>query len=196
MSAKNFIKENFVLVAGLALPVVLVAVFLLATALPRSMSVPPKYNLLFQMEQYGTTAQPYLTDLFVRDGQLRARLKKADANAYNAKKLYVYDAKAQSVREIPYTITQVTPELVDGTEVLIPETEKYKLDSQTTAPDGYSFSAGNTGHSGLINEIFVGGGYRSHYYLSKGSVSWKLPEMNNQPYYYNINFLGWIVGEK
>ena len=196
MALKNFLKENFVLVAGLALPVVLIAVFLLATVLPKSMSVPPQYSLLFQMDQYGSTATPFITELFVGDGHLRARLKKAVPNNYNTKKLYMYDAKTQSVREISYSVPQVTPEPVDGTEVLIPETEKYILNGQMTAPDGYTFRPADTGHSGLINEIFVGGGYRSKYFLTKGNVSWKLPDTTGQPSYYNINFLGWIVEEK
>ena len=199
MSSKDFIKENFVLVAGLALPVLLVLVFLAATVLPKSMSAPPQYSLLFEMDQYGNgSASPYIAELFVRDDHLRVRLKKAPVNMpnYNRKKLYMYDAKAQRVREIAYSIAQPTPELVDGSEILVPETEKYKMDNQMTAPDGYTFRPSNSGHSGLINEIFVGGGYRSNYFLTKGNVSWKIPETVGQPYYYNINFLGWIIAEK
>ena len=43
MPLKNFIKENFVLVVGLALPVLLVVLFFVASVLPKSMAVPPQY---------------------------------------------------------------------------------------------------------------------------------------------------------
>ncbi len=191
MASKSFIKDNFVLVAGLALPVLMVAIFMLATVLPKSMSAPPAHDFLFHVDQYGSTPVSFMTDLIVRDGKLHARLKKADQNYYNTKKIYRYQAKNQSVSEISFSLPA---DASDGTEIIVDATSAFTLDSNMTAPDGYIFRPAHSGHGGLINEVFVGGGYRSSYYLSKGNVSWKLPEVANQPYYYGLNFIGWVVG--
>ena len=199
MTAKNFIKENFVLIAGLALPVLLVGFFFLAVTLPKSMVPPLKYSLLFSTETYNQAQPlPYVTSFFIGpDGRLRARLTKAQPGVYTSKKIVMYDAQSLSVREIPFTINLPTPEVVDNTEVLIPETEKYKLDGNTTSPDGYTFGSAEYGHGGLITDIFVGYRYNQDYYLRKDGAAYKIPDIGNTPYYYgSMNFIGWIVEDQ
>lgn len=190
MASKSFIKDNFVLIAGLALPVLMIVFFMLATVLPKSMSTPPAHDFLFNVEEYGSIPQAFITELVVRDGKLYARMKKTEQGHYNAKKIYRYNAKSQTVSKVPYTLPTETAE---PSEIILTETSGLTLSTDTTAPDGYTFRSSNNGHGGLLNELFVGGGYRSNYFLTKGSVSWKLPDVDNQTYYYNINFIGWIV---
>ena len=46
--SKSFLKDNFVLIVGLTLPILLMIGFIVWSArLPRSLSDPPKYDLIF-----------------------------------------------------------------------------------------------------------------------------------------------------
>lgn len=191
MASKSFIKDNFVLIAGLALPVLMIVFFMLATILPKSMSTPPAHDFLFNVEEYGSIPQDFITELVVHDGKLYVRIKKIEQGHYNVKKIYRYNARNQTVSKVPFALPTDTAE---AGEIIVTETSGLTLSSDTTAPDGYTFRSSNNAHNGLLNELFVGGDYRSNYFLTKGNVSWKLPDVERQTYYYNINFIGWIVG--
>ena len=52
MAFKEFVKANLVLVVGLALPIVLMAGFLVASGLPQRMADPPKYSLVFAVTDF------------------------------------------------------------------------------------------------------------------------------------------------
>jgi hypothetical protein len=75
VSNKRFFKENFVLVVGLALPVLLIVGFMLASSLPQVLSDPPKYDLVFSTTDYPTNANniPVSVRLDVKDGVLTAQ---------------------------------------------------------------------------------------------------------------------------
>ena len=49
---QGFFKKNFVLVIGLALPVLLIVGFMVATNLPQTLSDPPKYDFVFSTTAY------------------------------------------------------------------------------------------------------------------------------------------------
>ena len=55
---KNFIKENLVLVIGLALPVLLVVLFFVATVIPKAYNTPPQYEVLFSVVNYNYQNRP------------------------------------------------------------------------------------------------------------------------------------------
>jgi hypothetical protein len=198
MALKNFIKENLVLIIGLTLPVLLIALFFLATVLPKSLAPPPHYALLFSYIRYDyQNPAPVNVEFIVKDTVLKARVTKVDKKIqnYNLKRLMVYEPKSESVSEIPYTL----PVLADNAETLelmLPETQNMTLDSNSTAPDGFSFEGPNYGHGGLVTELF-GGGYRNQgYRIKKGSVAYKIPSVQNDYYFNGLQFIGWIVARK
>ena len=111
MPNKRFFKENFVLVVGLALPVLLIVGFMLASSLPQVLSDPPKYDLVFATTEYPPNASniPVSVRLVVKDGVLKAQYVRTSAPpggyAYNTwKKLYVYEAKPRAVRELAFGV--------------------------------------------------------------------------------------------
>ena len=64
---KNWIKENLVMVIGLALPVLLIVVFFVATVIPKMASTPPQYEVLFSVQDYGNQNKPdYIVDFKVK----------------------------------------------------------------------------------------------------------------------------------
>ena len=200
MALKNFIKENIVLVMGLILPVLLVATFFIAVVLPKSMAVPPQYKMLFTTTRYDyQNPPPYNVDFFVKDGMLKAHVSKnvrKDGqnryDNYNWKKLMSYDGKDQSVREMPYDPSK-SSNVVDGSEVVFDEFKNIKVDSSTKAPDGYKFNDSRYRSGGMPMGIFYGG-HNSSSRVTKGAVSFKIPNNRGNRYYsHNIQFVGWVL---
>jgi hypothetical protein len=134
---KDWIKENLVLVIGLALPVLLIALFFVATVLPKSFGTPPQYELLFTTSKYDYQNKPeYVLDFNVKNKQLMVKAKKYDEKTYNnaSRLLMAYDAKTEAVREIALDASKLS----DGVEVVLEETKNMQLDTSLTSPDGYT----------------------------------------------------------
>lgn len=190
---KNFIKENLVLVIGLALPVLLIVLFFAATVIPKSFGTPPQYEMLFTTVKYDYQNKPdYMLDFNVKNNQLMVKAKKnEDKNNYgsNLKKLMAYDGKTETVREISIDTSKFT----DGMELVLEETKSLTIDTSAVSPDGYTLEGPNYGGSGLVSGLF-GGGYRnSGFRLKKGSVGYKVPNQQADYYYNQLQFVGWII---
>lgn len=199
MSAGNFIKQNFVLIVGISLPVLLVILFFVATVIPKSMMPPPQHELLFSTTRYDyQSPPPYNVDFVVRDGKLKGRIS-ANNNKqtinYNYKKLMAYDGKTGSVREIAYDLPPMEG-VADGSEVDIAAAASLTIDTNSKAPDGYEFDGGSYRSGGFITGEFFGGGYHNSYRVRKGTVGYKIPMQDGYYYGYGLEFIGWVVGKQ
>src|SRR4051812_9490928 len=103
---RDFLKTNVVLIVGLTLPILLMAGFLIASALPQRLGEPPKYSLVFAITDFSSASPgiPIGVRLVVKDGVLHAQYVRTPAqpNGYvNSpwKKLYLYNAPSRRVRE-------------------------------------------------------------------------------------------------
>ena len=200
MAFKEFVKANLVLVVGLALPVVLMAGFLVASGLPQRMADPPKYNLVFAVTDFsqGSPGIPVSVSFVVQDGVLKAQYIKLPPqpvgyvnNAW--KKLYLYDAATQKVRQLSFGFPP-NMDAIEGTVVeVVDATRMMRLDTTLQSPDGYELSRDNGSRSGLINEVFWGGGYSNDYRLRKGSSGIKLPLASTNMPYGTVEFVGWVT---
>lgn len=191
MSVSVFIKENRVLVAGLVLPLLLIAILAFAKTLPATMIAPPTYKVAYYSQNWAPKGQ--LTLKINDAGQIQAAFKhnenyKPYANENEPKAtLYIYD---------PKTNTTTDTQLILGDNDKLPSLEKFsglKFSSQQTSPDGYVFESYHYRNHSLITEIFS---YRSNNngpVLSKNNRIIKLPLPN--PYTGNTEFLGWVTEE-
>lgn len=200
MALKNFIKENFVLAVGLALPVLLVFAFLAMSTLPRMFSTPPEYKLLLadRNNYYTRDSQAdYSMEFVVQNGTLHMRLKPTKKDQYvYTQRLMIYDLQNDSVKKVDivlppagkYTQTTILP---------VEAAAGFKIDTNSKAPDGYSFEQSRGRSGGLVTDVF-GGGYRNRsQYVKKGMSSYRLPQVDGSYYYYdNDAFIGWVVEEK
>jgi hypothetical protein len=189
---KNWLKENLVLVIGLALPVLLIALFFVATVLPKSFGTPPQYELLFTTTKYDYQNKPeYVLDFNVKNKQLMVKAKKYDEKTYNnaTRLLMVYDAKTEAVREIAIDASKMS----DGVEVVLEETKNMEIDTGNISPDGYTLEGPNYNGSGLLGGLF-GGGYRNNgFRIKKGNVGYKVPQHQADYYYSDLKFVGWVI---
>lgn len=194
---KKIIRENLVLVMGISLPMLLVLLFFLTSVLPKSMGTPPQYELMFSVVRYDyqTAATPNF-DFLVRDGKLLVRTGKNDSQnvVRYTRKLLVYNARDESVREIPYDMGEIG-KLAEQTEMMLPETQGMTIDTSSRAPDGYNFEGpGYGGGGGLMSELFLGGYRNPGYRIVKGNTAYKIPNTFGDTYYAgNLQFIGWIV---
>jgi len=193
---KNFIKENLVLVVGLTFPLILILIFFASTVIPKLMSAPPQYEMLFSTKLYDyQNTTDYTLDFSVQNQQLMVKVKKRenkDIN-YDFKRLMAYDAKTNTVREIVIDVPNAVASAVNGVAVLH-ETEGLLIDTATVSPDGYSLDGPNYGGSGGMVGGLFGDGYRnSGFRLKKGSIGYKIPNTQQHYYYNQVQFIGWII---
>jgi len=192
---KNFIKQNLVLVIGLTLPLLLIVLFFVATVIPKAMGTPPQYEMLFTTTRYDYQNPPdYLLDFAVKNQQLTVKARKSenkDRN-YNAKILMAYDGKTETVREISIDIAK-TAEAAINTELVLAETKHMTIDTSSLSPDGYTLDGSTYGGGGMMMGMF-GGGYRnSGFRLKKGGVGYQIPNTQQNYYYNQVQFIGWVV---
>lgn len=199
MGLGKFVRENLVLLAGIALPVVMMAGFLIAISLPQTLANPPQYDLVFFVDDYsGSTGTnlPVTVNLVVKDGTLIAQYVPAvGETAYGYwKKIYRYEAATGTVREISFgfpadfnTLTAMREEPVAGLAGV-------RLDTRLQAPDGYELSSNEYRGNGLIGDLFWRNG-TGRPRLRNGASSVALELASNTQYYTygNIQFLGWVV---
>lgn len=200
MTVRSFVKDNFVLVIGLALPVLLMFGFIVASSIPSVVTDPPKYDLVFTVLNSNSTHLPITLKLTVaQDGTLKAQYTRNPGENYNYsswKKLYLYEARTQKVRELPLPYPADMEKITDTTEEIVDATRKFKLDTTLESPDGYSLSYDGYSRSGLVGDLFLGGNYSNEPRLKKGSSSVKLMSGSDRtPFYYgSIEFIGWVTG--
>lgn len=199
MAIKNFIKENFVLCLGLALPIVLVILFLLSSSLPRHFATPPEYKLILADYNYSYHRgdDGYSVKLLVENGTLKMRLTPSkDGYGRENPHLLIYDGARDSIQKIDIALPDAG---VHTKPVTLPvkEAASFKIDTTNKAPDGYAFLHSRGGGGGIVTGVF-GGGYRhQRMYVKKGMASFKLPQIDGYyGYYGDDTFIGWVVGEK
>ncbi len=104
---KKFFRENFVLAAGICLPLLLVVFFWLATYLPSLFVDAPQYDFLYTAQNYNNDNHGDLAITVDTSGdQVRvraaARWSDDNYNRYNNPKIYRFDAKTGRSIEIPF----------------------------------------------------------------------------------------------
>ncbi len=185
VAQRSFFKENFVLIVGLTLPVLLIAGFLLASRIPQALANPPQYNFVFSTTDYPPNANniPVSVRLVVKDGVLTAQY-------------VVYEAKSQKVRQLTFGFPADMDKIEGSRNEIVEATKTMKLDTTLQSPDGYELAYDGYSHSGLLNEVFWGGGYSHEPRLRKGASSVRLTTGDGQTYFNNVEFVGWATGSR
>ncbi|PKO46196.1 MAG: hypothetical protein CVU29_06585 [Betaproteobacteria bacterium HGW-Betaproteobacteria-22] len=189
---KDWMKQNLVLVIGLTLPLLLIVLFFVATVIPKAFGTPPQYEMLFSATQYDYQRTSEFTLNFnVKNRQLMVKPKKVeDKNAnYNQVRLFVYDGKTETTRELAFDKSKFT----DGVEVVLEETKSFEIDTGNVSPDGYALDGPSYRGGGMMMGMFGGGYHNSGYRIKKGGVAYKVPYYKGDAYYNQMQFIGWVV---
>jgi len=202
MPAAKFVRDNAVLLVGLILPVLMMLGFLVASGLPEHLADPPKYDLVFAVQDYvPAPSVPLGVRLIVKDHVLKAqytRLQVAAGGYPNIgwKKLYLYHASARTVRELSFGYP-ADMDAIEGTrEEVVEATAGLRLDTTLQAPDGYELSYRDPYRGGLFTDIFFGSRAYDRPRLRKDGTSVPLHTgTGDRPFVgATVEFVGWVTG--
>ncbi len=197
---KSFFRDNPTIAFGLALPVLLVVVFLLGSGIPTLLVAPPKYDVLFATDYYSDQQG---LQMAVVGQQLRLSFR-GPAQRGRLPRLWRYYAKTGAVQEIgivlPSSLAAAgetgteAPTSMTSVAVAVPDLQGVVVDSSSIAPDGYAF---NSASDRYPDRIFGGLFYSSRYHhqvrLEKNGRRVRLPYAGNDYYRHSTRFIGWVV---
>ena len=191
MSLKKVLRENIVLVAGIALPIFVMALFLLATWIPSWLVDPPQHDLLISGVSWNDRSRNTVNLVVTDEGRLKARYFRQAEGESPKRQLFLFDHKANEVREVLLP-NPLEANFVDSEyEVTIPDFETRTVSTNRTSPDGYEF----LGHQ-YVRDYFLGwgfGGRRSKLSIRKNGAVVAIPTLSSYPYYNGTEFVGWLV---
>ena len=191
---RAFLRKNMMIVVSIALPLLVVLFFALASILPGLYTTPPAHDLLlsFQGRSTSKTSQVRI-NLSVIDGQLKAVTSPLDNTYYdNYPRLFRYHHLSGEILEISIPVPDNIAELKDGTEIPIPELAGVRVSDKLRAPDGYEFSGRRSG-GGFIMEMFGGSRNRNDVRISKNGAVIRVRLPASDYWYNDARFVGWVL---
>lgn len=195
---KAFLKEHFVLIAGLALPIVLSAVFFVSANFPMNTIDPPKYPAVFAFNYYYSHNPEYPYRIQVSEAgaaELHYLPPKDERNIqnWNMPELYLFDPQTKKGQRIDMPSL---PDLTKASVTPIPALDGKILSPLATSPDGFVFREDYRGRGNLMTAIFGGGasgGYR--YSFIKDRHRFPI-EPDSELYHGGGKLIGWVTDEK
>lgn len=191
---KTFLRKNLMIVVSVALPLLLILLFALASLLPRLYTDPPAYDLLLTFQGVSTarTAQVKI-DLTVTNGRVKAVASRVhDTYSGNYPRLYRYSHVTGEVTELSIPTPEDLGEVSDGMVIPIPELEGLRVSDKLRAPDGYEFNSGRRG-GGFMTEMFGAARQRNDVRISKNGAVVRVRLPDSDYWYGGGRFLGWVL---
>lgn len=194
---ESFLKRHGFAIAGIALPLIVVLVFVAVRAVPRFLVEDPAYDLLFSTaSSYSNQPGNLACDVAAIDGRVRVRWVRAEQPVYGP------TLRVQRLTPATGDLAELTlPEPAPGelgvvgehADYFLPGLDDVRIESDPRAPDGYRFESRYRGGSGLFGEIFGGSSYGPVATIEKNGRVIVLPEVGENAYYGSAVFLGWVV---
>lgn len=157
-------KSHLFIVAAVALPVVVVALFVIASVVPGMRVADPQHDLVLAADTpHDRSANPVTIEVRVREGRVEADLRRAAPGTYPAStRLFLYDHQTGDVREVPIDVPAALPGEDEVRTIEIEAFRGRRIVAEGRAPDGYAFELRSGNGPGLVGEIFGVGGYRQN----------------------------------
>lgn len=185
---KQFLKENVVLVAGVALPLALMLVFYIAGAVTRASVADPQYDMVFAADYLGPwqigLEENALTIHYTAAGKL-------PSSYVPGPRLYLFDHKTMTVEPLSINYNHIVNGVVQ--DPVIEKLNTHILSAEHTSPDGYHLADGDYS-GGLVSELFDFGNNRNTIVLRKQSRT--IPLAGAPPYYETRQLIVWVGGKK
>lgn len=188
----RLLRDNAFLVGAVSLPVAVVGLFLLVTAIPKLTVSPPGYDLLLQTTEYDRAHSSISVELFVRDEALQARLRVVKDAQTPRVRLWRFDHTTLSAREVPLNLPTLASDVDVAQTVVVEAVRGRRIVTDTKAPDGYQLRTPDGGGPGVIGEIFGMHRYgQPTAIVNRGRVVPIDIQTSNQ--YQAPAFVGWVV---
>lgn len=190
---KGFLRENAFLAAAIALPIAVVMLFLVATALPRWLVAPPQHDLLIRALGSYDQSRPRLSvEFVVRNDRVEAIVRGMPADTYlQVPRLYLVEHDTGNVREVPFDVP-LTLGPNDPPVTLSIDLKGRRVIADSKSPDGYELRTQSSGSTGIAGDLFGMRSYRHEAALVKsGRVEEiSLPVGTSS---YSIAAVGWVL---
>jgi len=190
----GFLRNNAFLVAAVALPLLVVVFFLLASAIPRWIVAPPAYDLLLRVGKPYREKFPRVgVEFKVRGGQLEASVRPVPRDRYEQPwALFVFDHQTLNLREVRVNLPESLPEDGPSQTIVVDALAGRRILEQAKAPDGYELRRDRRS-SGLVGDLFGMRGYDPSVALvNKGRVV-AIPLPSGYEYLSPVDVLGWLT---
>jgi hypothetical protein len=197
--ARRFVRENVFLVAAIALPLVVVGFFLLATLIPRWLVPPPAHDLLLRNNRtYDGSAIHISVEFQVRDGRVEATVRPVSTSTYSSlPALWLFDHTTMTIRQVPVDLPDRMSEGEAPRTIVVQALAGRRVLAQSQAPDGYEVTTRrSSGGAGLIGEVFGMRRYDAGVSLvCRGRVI-RVPVPPAAEYQTPMYAVGWVVDER
>jgi hypothetical protein len=199
---KQFLKDNLAIVAAIALPLILVIVFVLSNSVVNKIVADPQYDFFVATNFYGGTNEAFEFDVVQNTLKISyAYPDRRFGGGYrnsNISRLWHVRVPAMTVEEISLVPPARGKDDEDGKRVPIDIAGVSGLRVMNTqpAPDGYVFQESYDYYGGnLMREIFSGSGGRNRHTCAIVKDGRAVPVKNlcGDSYNYNTHFIGWIA---
>lgn len=191
------LRENLFLVAAAVLPILVIGVFLLASAIPKWTVPPPAYDLIFRASGPHDPARPPVgVDFTVRDGRVEAVVRRLPPGSYSYEvALFLFDHETGQVRHIPFVVPEPPAEGEDRRTVAVESLAGVRVLGQLQAPDGYELQYRNRGESGIVGALFGMSRYGRRIVLEKDgrAIPIELPSPYGYQYLPEPLVVGWVM---
>lgn len=191
---RSALRANAFLVAAAALPLAVIGLFLLSTAIPRWTVPPPEYDLLLRANgPYDRTPQRVAVDFTVRNGQVVATVRTTPENTYPPPAtLFLFDHRTSQTRTIPFEIPNVA-ESTSPMTVPVEALSGWTILDQPVAPDGYTFESRTQRGPGIVGELFGMNRYDTQASITKNGRVVPITTTSPSGYLSGLSALGWVT---
>jgi len=195
--AGRFLRDNAFLVAAMALPALVVLLFVVASAVPRWTVPPPAYDLLLRAGGPYDVSLPHLAvDFSVVDGRVEATVRALKSDAFpQLASLFLFEHDTFNVREIRFELPLDLKEGDPARKIVIDMPGGRRVMPQAKAPDGYEMDTRTQRGGGLVGDIFGMNRYgQENVLVSRGRL---VPLNLPSPYRYQlpVSVVGWLANE-
>lgn len=191
---KQFIRNNWALILGLSLPILMVLGLFLLNYLPKLWVLPPKYNVLYVMYAYGNDNRA--STVLVNNGKLEIKSGTKEKNIQNLQnpQLFLFDVQKKTSKEIIIPANAYSDNSNQTLPLILPVLENATLHTAVLAPDGYSIVEPGVSGGGMAPLFFdfSGGDRNNLFVLQKNGNTVFIPKPIDK-YYSDKHFLGWII---
>lgn len=209
----SFIRKNFLLVSAVALPVIVIVLYVAATTLPRFFVAPPEHDLVLQFQPTAydydngrARSVPSRVAVVVERGQARIVVTEVPGEGeaprrvelgFFLPRLFRYDAREGRITELDVPLPDDLAERSRGSDWTIPALDRVTLSENVTAPDGYRFESGYDRPGGLAVELFGGRSRLAGPRIERNGRIIGIPEPDDftpdRYYARRLEFVGWVV---
>lgn len=192
----GFLRRNGFLVAAVALPLVVILFFVVATAIPKWTVPPPAYDLVLRAGRpYDQAQSQVLVEFKVNGGQLVAIVRPVLKDQYvQPTRLLRFDHQTMNLVEIPVPIPETLPPDSGPQTIVVDALKGRTLLEQARAPDGYELRTNAyQGSAGIVGDLFGMRGYDQDIALINRGRVIALPLPPGYPYLSPVSAVAWLA---